>query len=307
VSRRLKVALAGSALFAGVATARALGGRRRAHEVVRRDLLQRRLRPAPPGDYRLSVIVPAYHEERIGKTVRTLRDELHEIAETGGLEIVVVDDGSHDGTPELAEQAGADQVIRQPVNRGKGAAVRAGMLAARGRTMAFTDADLSYSPDQIMGLLHQVEAGWDVVVGSRMHDETTTLVRAGRLREIGGRAINMLTKFVLLGEHRDTQCGLKAFRADVARLIFSHSQVDGFAFDVEVYHLVERYHLSLTEVAVTVENSNRSTVHVARDAARLVRDLFRIRRWAVVGVYDLGPGEKLPGTIAPSGHTIDAA
>ncbi|MCB1262521.1 MAG: glycosyltransferase, partial [Acidimicrobiales bacterium] len=216
-----------------------------------------------------------------------LRAALADVVADGGLEIIVVDDGSHDGTAELAEAAGADLVLRQPVNRGKGAAVRAGMLSAHGRTVAFTDADLSYSPDQLLDLLAEVEAGWDVVVGSRRHTDTTTLVRARRLREIGGRIINRLTHAVLLGHHRDTQCGLKAFRSDVAQLIFGHSHVDGFAFDVEVFHLVELYELSLLEVPVRVENRQRSTVKVARDAGRLVRDLFRIRQWHRQGVYEL--------------------
>ena len=290
-SRRLgalAVAASGAAALAWASR-----GRRARYAVVRTELAQRRDRPPATGRYRLSVIVPAYREERIGDTVRRLRADLEKIDRDGGLEIIVVDDGSHDETPARAEAAGADLVIRQPVNRGKGAAVRAGMLAAHGRTRAFTDADLSYSPDQLLGLLEEVEAGWDVVVGSRRHTDTTTLVRAGRLREIGGRGINALTRIVLLGEHRDTQCGIKAFRGDIAQLIFLHSHVDGFAFDVEVYHLVERYHLSLAEVPVRVENSSRSTVHVARDALRLVRDLFRIRGWSAVGVYDVAP-EDLP-------------
>jgi glycosyltransferase involved in cell wall biosynthesis len=280
-----------------VGTAVALGAvkivvtRRARHRRVTTTLNYRRLRPTPEGGFRLSVVVPAYREERIGDSVRRLRRDLEKIDLDGGVEIIVVDDGSHDETAERAELAGADQVLRQPVNRGKGAAIRAGMMAAQGRTVAFTDADLSYPPDQIVGLLHQVEQGWDVVVGSRRHTDTTTLVRAGQLREIGGRAINLLTRAVLLGEHRDTQCGLKAFRSDVAQLIFAHSHVDGFAFDVEVFHLIERYHLSLMEVPVRVENSSRSTVRVVRDALRLIRDLFRIRGWSAVGVYDLAPGE----------------
>ena len=114
-----------------------------------------------------------------------------------------------------------------------------------GRTVAFTDADLSYAPEQLLRLLDGVEAGWDVVVGSRQHVETRTVVRAGRLREVGGRVINLLTGIVLLGRYRDTQCGLKAMRSDVGRLVFSHAHIDGFAFDVEVFHLVERYRLTL--------------------------------------------------------------
>jgi len=293
VSRRTR-SLAQWAM-AAVATAAVVSTVRRrkvAHVRVRFDLGRRVAREPAPGEVRLSVVVPAYAEaDRIGDTVRLLRKELEPIASHGGLEIVVVDDGSSDGTGFAAEAAGADQVIVHAVNRGKGAAVRSGMLAARGRTLAFTDADLSYSPDHLVDLLEQIEAGWDVVVGSRRHDDTTTLVRARRLREVGGRSINLLTRVVLLGRYRDTQCGLKAFRSDLARLIFSHSHVDGFAFDVEVFHLVEAYHLSLSEVPVRVQNSSRSTVHVVRDAAVMVRDLFAVRRWSAQGRYDLDPAE----------------
>ena len=216
----------------------------------------------------------------------------------GGVEIVVVDDGSDDDTAAAAERAGADVVVRHEVNRGKGAAVRSGVLSADGRCVVFTDADLAYAPDQIPGLVALVEDGWDVVVGSRRHTDTTTLVRARRLREVGGRAINILTRAVLLGRYRDTQCGLKAFRSDAARLIFSRTRVDGFAFDVELFHLVERYHLSLAEVPVTIANSDRSSVRALRDALGLVRDLFRVRQWAAEGRYDL-TGDDLLGVNPP--------
>ena len=245
-------------------------------------------RPPAPGRFRLSVVVPAYREaDRIADTVVRIRTALTELHDAGELELVVVDDGSDDGTADVAEAAGADLVVRCDANRGKGAAVRAGVLTASGRTVAFTDADLSYAPEQLVVLLDGVEAGWDVVVGSRQHIDTRTVVRAGRLREVGGRVINLFTALVLLGRYQDTQCGLKAMRSDVGRLIFEHSHIDGFAFDVEVLHLVERYRLSLLEVPVEVVNSSRSTVNVARDAARLVRDLFRIRRWSRLGRYDV--------------------
>ncbi len=266
--------------------------REAAHLRVRFDLTHRVDRPPAPGDRRLTVVVPAYQEgDRIAETVHRLRTDLVDVDTSGGLEIIVVDDGSTDATAQQAEAAGADQVIRHRVNRGKGAAVRSGMLAGLGRTLAFTDADLSYSPDHLVELLNQVESGWDVVVGSRRHDDTTTLVRARRIREIGGRAINLLTHVVLLGRYRDTQCGLKAFRSDLGRLVFTHSYIDGFAFDVEIFHLVEAYRLSLAEVPVRVQNSSRSTVSVARDAARTVRDVFAVRRWTARGRYDLDASE----------------
>ncbi len=266
--------------------------RKRMFTSIRADQEQPRDRPPAPGDVRLTLVVPAYFEEDgIAATVGNIEAALGHLREDGGFELIVVDDGSTDATAARARAAGADVVLVHPENRGKGAAVRAGMLAARGRTIAFTDADLSYSPDQVLGLLERVEAGWDVVVGSRKHTETRTLVTARRLREVGGRVVNGLTAAVLLGQYRDTQCGLKAFRSDVARVIFGNSRIDGFAFDVEVFHLVERYRFTLCEAPVEVSNSTRSTVHVVRDTARLVRDLFRIRTIAHTGGYELTAGE----------------
>ncbi|HEX4979171.1 MAG TPA: glycosyltransferase family 2 protein, partial [Acidimicrobiales bacterium] len=134
-------------------------------EVVRRERVQR---GAAPGDRRLTVVIPAYQEgARAGEAVHALRRALGPVVSGGGLEIVVVDDGSTDRTADAARAAGADRVLVLPRNRGKGAAVRAGVLAASGRTIAYTDADLSYPPEQILGLVQLVEEGWDVVVGSR--------------------------------------------------------------------------------------------------------------------------------------------
>ncbi|MBS1839110.1 MAG: glycosyltransferase [Actinobacteria bacterium] len=274
---------------------RTVNYRRFMHDVVRDDQRRPAHRPSAPGRYRLSVVVPAYREaDRIAGTVARIRADLAVVAADGGLQVVVVDDGSDDDTADRAEAAGADLVLRQHPNRGKGAAVRAGVLAADGRAVAFTDADLSYSPAQLVGFLEQIESGWDVAVGSRQHEATMTVVRAGRLREVGGRIINVLTGIVLLGRYRDTQCGLKAMRSDVGRLLFSRSRIDGFAFDVELFHLVERYRLTLTEVPVEVINSSRSTVNVARDAVRLVRDLFRVRAFARLGVYESDVDADLP-------------
>lgn len=254
-------------------------------------LATRHERPRPPGDRRLTVVLPAFEDERrIGASVRRVREELS--PEVGdGLEIIVVDDGSQDATASVARDNGADEVVVLPANRGKGAAVRAGVAVANGATIAFTDADLAYAPAQIARLVREVEAGWDIVVGSRHHHESTTLRAAPRLREVGGRIINACTRTVLDGDHLDTQCGLKAFRSDIARVLFGHSRIDGFAFDVELYLLAERLGFSLIEVPVEIVNSEQSTVSVAGDAARMLLDLAQITRGARTGAYDVAPGE----------------
>ncbi len=254
---------------------------------------------------RLSVVVPAFKEGwRIAATVERLRRRLHV---EGGVELLVVDDGSPDDTAHMARLAGADQVLAFPRNRGKGAAVRAGMLAAKGDVVAFTDADLAYAPEQLVRLAHEAEQGWDVVVGSRYHVDTKTLVRARRIRELSGRLFSVLTRLLVLAEIRDTQCGLKAFRADAARLLFSRSRLDGFAFDVELFHLSERYGLRVKEEPVELANSEVSTVHVAVDALRMVRDLLKIRRWSHAGAYDLPPADEDEHPGFPSSRVTSSA
>ena len=276
--------------IAGAAAVRVLVYRAVLFQVVRTAQSRHAGRGAAPGEVRLSVVVPAYRESsRIGAAIAELRSAL---APAEDVEVIVVDDGSGDGTAAAARQAGADVVVELEANRGKGGAVRAGVLVARGRTVAFTDADLSYPPAQLLELLQHVESGWDVVVGSRRHVHSTTLVRARRLRELTGRVFNLLTLAVLLGQYRDTQCGLKAFRSDVARLLFRHGRLDGFAFDVELFHLVERYRLTLREVPVSVRNAETSTVRVGTDALHMIGDLARLRRLALTDAYDLSPEEE---------------
>ena len=112
---------------------------------------------------------------------------------------------------------------------------------------------------------------------------------AGTLRDLGSRAVNLLAMGVLLSHPHDTQCGLKAFRSDVAKTVFALGRVDRFAFDIEVLHLVERHGFTVVEVPVRLDMGERSTVRLARDTARLLRDLWRIRHWSATGAYELAP------------------
>jgi glycosyltransferase involved in cell wall biosynthesis/putative flippase GtrA len=252
---------------------------------VRKGQAQRVARPEPDRRYRLSVIVPAYNESSlITRNVGAIESTLLESMPRDEFEIVVVDDGSADNTVELAEQAGA-RVVRQPENRGKGAAIRAGVLAAEGRAVVFTDADLAYSPDHIPRVLAEIEDGWDMVVGSRRHPETTVVTPPTRLRSIGGRLVNFLTYSVLLSAFNDTQCGLKGFQADVARAIFQRTRIDSFAFDIELFLIAEQDGLSIRQIPVTVDNRAESSVVVFAHTRELAFDLVRLRRWVGDGIY----------------------
>ena len=261
--------------------------------VVRREQSSPMRRPVPDGEMRVSVVVPAYREEaRIADTVIRIRRELDVFADD--LEIIVVDDGSPDGTADAARRAGADQVVVQPQNQGKGAAVRAGVLAARGRTVAFTDADLAYSPHQLVAFVEAIEGGYDVAIGNRHHADTDTLVGTSAVRSFGSRVVNMATSLMLLGNYRDTQCGCKAFRADAGRIVMGAGTIDGFAFDIEVLHLVERYGLSMIELPVEVVNSDTSTVRALRDGAGVLLDILRIRRLSQQARYPQRAANALP-------------
>jgi putative flippase GtrA len=264
-------------------------------QAVRHTLHARVARPTAPGSCRASVIVPALDEEEgIAGTVEAIRASLAELDAAGGLEVVVVDDGSRDGTADAALAAGADQVVVLPVNRGKGAAVRAGVAAANGRTIAFTDADLAYSPDQLLRVIAEIEGGWDVAIGSRRHPGTTRVEGAGIVRDLGSRAVNLLASAVLLSHPHDTQCGLKAFRSDVARPVFALGRIDRFAFDIEVLHLVERHGWSVQEVPVQLRMGERTSVRLVRDSLRLLGDLWRIRHWSATGAYEMPDALAVP-------------
>ncbi|MEM9035703.1 MAG: glycosyltransferase [Actinomycetota bacterium] len=283
----IRLLLAQAPALAAASVVRLLTYRRVLFASVRADQSEMIERPQLRGGVRTSVVVPVFREpERIGPNLARLRKAIDPAI--GPIEIVVVDDGSDDDTPDRAHDGGADKVLVQPENRGKGAAVRRGMLAATGRTVVFTDADLAYPPEQLVELVCSVEDGWDVVVGNRRHPDAVTREGPARVRELGSLVFNLVTHAALLGHYRDTQCGMKAFRRDVARSLFARATVDGFAFDVEVLHLVEKDRLSLHEVPAILEDDDVSTISVLPVALRMIRDVIRVRRRSSRGAYDLG-------------------
>ena len=272
--------------IATAAAVRAVSNRWFLFSVVRAEQAAPANRLQPDSQLRLSVIVPAYREaERIAETIETLHEHLASLLAPETFEIVVVDDGSGDGTAEVAEATGKAIGLLLPENLGKGGAVRMGMLAATGRTRVFLDADLAYGPGEVIRILSEIESGWDVAVGTRRDSRLDAQTNAGLLRDVGGRMVNIATHVLLLGQYRDTQAGCKGFRGDVADLIFSKTKLNGFSFDIEIFHLVERWRLTLTEVPMTPAATEASTVSLVADTLQLLADIGRIRRWSARGEY----------------------
>jgi dolichyl-phosphate beta-glucosyltransferase len=222
----------------------------------------------------LSVVIPAYNEEhRLGPTVTRIREHL--AARGGDCEVIVVDDGSTDRTAAIARASGA-RLIEQDRNRGKGAAVRAGVLAARRDRVLFSDADLATPIEELAKLEAALDGGADVAIASRAMPDSDIRTRQHPIRELMGRTFNVMVRTLLLGGIRDTQCGFKLFRRDVGHDLFGRATVDGFAFDVEVLWLA-RGHYRVVEVPVVWHHVEESKVSPGTDAIRMFADVVRLR------------------------------
>jgi len=232
----------------------------------------------------LSVVVPALNEEdRLPRTLERIASHLGRRG--GGYEVVVVDDGSRDRTAERAQAAGAT-VLRNEANRGKGYAVRRGMLAARGTRRLMTDADLSTPIEELDRLAARMDEGHDVVIGSRALPGARIEVRQPWYRENMGRLFNLFVRALAVPGVMDTQCGFKLFSAAAARDVFSSARLDGFSFDVEALFLARRKGYRIAEVPVVWRNDAASRVSLVRGFLAFP-DLLRIRANDWSGRYGL--------------------
>jgi dolichyl-phosphate beta-glucosyltransferase len=234
----------------------------------------------------LSIVIPAYNEEQ--RLPATLDRVLAYVEQSPVpvVEIVVVDDGSRDRTAALVEQKGGIvRLLSNPGNRGKGYAVRNGMLASKGDWILSTDADLSAPIGELEKLVAAAQRENAVVaIGSRALDRGLVKVHQPLMREISGRAFNMVMRMVTGLPFRDTQCGFKLFRKDAAQSIFSRQIEDGFSFDVE--DLLIAQVLGLRSIEVPVEWSNVEGTKVSlSQGIKSFTDLVRIRGRAVRGNY----------------------
>lgn len=237
----------------------------------------------------LSLVVPAFNEEaRIGGSLKSILSFLKSRPYTW--ELIVVDDGSSDGTASVAELATAGagpnvSLLRNAVNSGKGYSVRRGVLAARGKNIFFTDADLSTPVEEIDRCL-PILATSDVIVGSRALAESVITVHQPAHREAMGRLFNKIVRLAAVPGIKDTQCGFKGFTRAAAHAAFSRQRLTGFGFDVEVLYIARKLGHKIVEAPITWCNSAASRVSPIQDGLGMVGDIFRVRWNDLKGFYD---------------------
>lgn len=225
----------------------------------------------------LSVVIPAYNEaKRIGKTLGEMINYL--TRQPFEWEIIVVDDGSVDETAAIAAQqlkSYPHVILRHLKNRGKGYAVKQGMLRAKGRYVLFSDADLSTPIEEVEGFLHLLQKGYDLVIASRALASSRIEIRQPFWREWMGRGFNRIARILSFKKIRDSQCGFKAFRREVSRDLFSAQKLTGFCFDAEIIYLAQKRGYRIFEAPVTWRNSHPTKVRLW-DPIFMFADLVRI-------------------------------
>lgn len=239
----------------------------------------------------LSIVVPAYEEEeRLGESIRKI---LSYVGDKGiAAELIVVDDGSRDRTADVAKQVCSEfenletKVIRYELNRGKGFAVKTGLLAASADIALFSDADLSTPMEELHKLIDPIAAGeCDVAFGSRALDRSLIGTHQPWRREQGGKVFNLVVRLMTGMPFWDTQCGFKAFDLVEFRPLLNVMKIDRFGFDVEFLYVARLHGLRLQEIPVRWNNDERSKVSVIRDSIRMFDEVRQIRKNARNGIY----------------------
>jgi dolichyl-phosphate beta-glucosyltransferase len=237
---------------------------------------------------RYSIIIPAFNERlRIEECL--LKVIGHVAERRWHAEIIIVNDGSTDETPNIVRRfMGSNphvRLIENPGNRGKGFSVRHGMSKGVGEVLLLTDADLSAPINEAKKLFDAIEAGADVAIGSRWLDSAFQTKRQSLVRQLGGRAINYTNRWLLGLQLKDTQCGFKAFTRDAAKSIFPITSIDRWGWDPEVLYLAGKIGFNVAEIPVEWAHDDRSKISPVRDGISILVDAWRVRRNAMMGLY----------------------
>ncbi len=231
-------------------------------------------------DPTLSIVIPAFNEEsRLPLTLARLADFLA----GKNAEVLIAIEKSTDATLQVALDFAAThpafRILPGELQRGKGYAVKRGMLAARGEMVFFMDADLSVPVETVADFLAEFERDpkTDILVGNRQHPGSDIVAAQGWLRRNMGQTFNRLVRLLSGIPLRDTQCGFKAFRKRVVTDLFTAQQTDGFAFDVEILLLARRHGFQMRDLPVEWRNSIDSKVHILRDSLQMLLDVIRMR------------------------------
>jgi dolichyl-phosphate beta-glucosyltransferase len=254
----------------------------------------------------VSIVIPAFNEsDRLEGPLREILAFIS--ANTVNAEVIVVDDGSSDDTAKIAENVlesvpdVKSAVIRYDENRGKGFAIKTGLLAATSDIGLFTDADLSAPIEEMSKLVEPIKRGeFDVTFGSRALDRSLIGTHQPWTREQGGRVMNLIIRIMSGLPFYDTQCGFKAFNLLKFRPLLDVMRIDRFGFDIEFLFVAARYGLRLSEVPVRWNDVEGSKVSIFRDPARMIGELVQIRRNARRGLYDVFTTEGTEATEAVS-------
>jgi dolichyl-phosphate beta-glucosyltransferase len=223
-----------------------------------------------------SIVIPAFNES--ARLPATLASVVGCIRARGwDAEVLVVNDGSSDATPELvrafAQSAPQLRLIENPGNRGKGYSVRAGMLQARGQVALFTDADLSSPIEEAERLFAAIREGADIAIGSRWLQSSRQTQRQPLYRQFFGRCFNAVTRAVMRLPFADTQCGLKAFTRQAAQTVFQLQTIERWGFDPEILLIALKRGYRVVEVPVSWAHDKRTRMSYLRDGLRMLQEI----------------------------------
>lgn len=250
----------------------------------------------------ISIVIPAYNEsERLAPSLDRVLDFLN--GRLGESEVIVVDDGSTDRTPDIIRDyahrsRGTVRLLQNPGNRGKGYSVRNGMLNANGEIILFTDADLSSPIEEATKLFSALESGADIAIGSRWARTELQTKRQSLARQALGRVFNGVLRFVLGLDFKDTQCGFKAFRREAAKTLFQWQRIEGWGFDPEVLFIAEKLGFEVKEVPVLWGHDSRTRINPLVDGARMLSEMLRVRWYSIAGNYPIPQRRLSPNSVS---------